>query len=158
MTVPVDIPHNVSVSAKRRGLEARADYARARLLTTLAALQRRKQTLLDPAAELRRHPEVAIGVGGGLAVAFGLGVGAVAYRMATRKERARRARWDAWVRLLAHPERSTRKPAGFALGIVEKGLSAAVTAAVAAVAKHLVEQALHDVDAPIRPQASPPRP
>jgi hypothetical protein len=69
-------------------------------------------------------------------------VGVVAYRISNRKERARRARWDGWVRVVLHPEDISPKPRGFFLGVLGKCASVAAAATLAAVAKHFATNLL----------------
>jgi hypothetical protein len=107
--------------------------------------------LFDPADELRRHPKAALVLAGTAAVLVATGVGVVAYRRSTRKERARRERRDAWVRLVTPPERVSLKPRGFLLGMLASGASAALTATLAAVARHFVTRLLDAPSAAPRP-------
>ena len=123
-------------------LEAQANAVRARLAARLDTLVERKRRLLTPAAELQRHPREALMLGGVVAVMLLAGAGAVAYRMSTREERARRTRWEGWRRLVAHPERAPKARPGFVLGVLERSASAAVVATLAAIAKHVVTKVL----------------
>ena len=125
---------------ERRGHEAQADAVRARLARELDAIVNRKRRLLDPADELRRHPGEALVLAGTTAVLVAAGIGLVAYRRSTRKERARREKWGAWVPLVRHAERVSPEPGGFLLRTLERTASATLAAVVAAVAKHLVSR------------------
>lgn len=125
-------------SRERLALEAQANAVRARLAARLDALVDRKRRLLDPSEELKRHPREALVLGGTVALLLVAGLGVVAYRVSTREARARRARWDGWARLVAHPERVSPKRPSFLLTVLEKSASAAVVATLTAVAKHLV--------------------
>jgi hypothetical protein len=96
----------------RHELEQRADAARARLLGTLAELDRRGHEILDWKLQLRRHSREVSGAFGGLAAGVVLTAGIVAYRVSRRERRRRQERWHAIDRLWHHPERvAARKSA-----------------------------------------------
>jgi hypothetical protein len=150
MTTIADTVKDATTRPKeRRGLEAQADFVRARLVRRLDALLERKRHLLNPVEELQQHAALAVAVSAGAALLLGTGVAVLAYRVSTRKERARRARWAGWLRLVTHPERVTPKSHGFLRGVAEKSVSAVVAASLAAAAKHLIsELAEHPLSLP----------
>ena len=105
-------------------------------------LRARKRRLLDPAEEVRRHGTATIVIGASAALALCIGIALAMNRVATRDERARKARWKARRQLLKHPELTSPKPRSFVVELLQKGVSAAAAATLAALAKHYVARAL----------------
>jgi hypothetical protein len=135
--------NNSETSAQRRAtLEAQADSVMDRLAADVDALRDRKRVLLDPKDELRRHPKIAIAMGAAIVIAVGAGTTLAGYRFATRKERVRRARWDAWLRLATAPQTVTARRRNLMVDLLEKSATAALGAVVATLAKRYVSKSL----------------
>jgi hypothetical protein len=110
----------------------------------LDALINRKRRLLNPQDALRRHPKAALALAGTSALLIASGIGFVAYRSSTRKDRAHRENWTAWARVVAHPESVSPSLSGFLLVMLQKCASASLAATIAAVAKHYVVRLLEE--------------
>jgi len=133
---------SVSSVKRRLRLEAHANLIRERLARRVDALRSRARNLRDPSIEIARHPMTATVVCGAAALAIGAGVGLATVRLSTRRERARMARWDAWARIITHPERVSPARSGFLSTTVKRGLTGVLVAALAAVTKHYVGKLL----------------
>ena len=138
--------HRSSVNRRLR-LEAQANVVRTRLARRVDALRSRARDLRDPSIEIARHPMTATIVCGVAALAIGASVGLATIRVSTRRERIRRAKWDAWVRIVAHPERVSPARSGFLSTTLKRGLTGVFVAALAAVTRHYVGKLLEDAHA-----------
>src|SRR6266542_937383 len=114
----------------RQDLEHEADVARARLLGTIDALDRRGQEMLDWKLQLRRHSGSVALTGGGIFAGIAVTTGIVLLRASHRDERLRKERWRAVTRLWQHPDRIAR-PRTTALGTATRGIVVALSALVA---------------------------
>jgi hypothetical protein len=133
---------NVTSDGLRSSLEAQANFVRQRLAAGIDALRERKRVLLDPAEEIRRHPATAMVAGAGMALLLGGGAALAGYHLATRSQRRRQARWNAWVLLATRPERAVSRQRSFIVELLEKGAAAALGAVIASTAKQYVAKAL----------------
>jgi hypothetical protein len=104
--------------SRRRSLEAQADLMLDRLVAQMEAIRARKRRWLDPKEEMRRHPTGTAALCASVTLLLGMSVATAAYRISTRKRRARRVRWDGWMLLLRHPERIAAKPTNFLLVLI----------------------------------------
>jgi hypothetical protein len=128
-----------------RRVSSEIDSLRGELGSIVAELDRRRHELLDVRLQMRRHPAVTVVAASALALVLG---GALALAVRGRRQRRRpaaRARQvrHALARLLAHPERVAAEPS-----VTARILTAAGTAAGAAMARHLVVRL-------VRPAGSP---
>jgi hypothetical protein len=147
--LPVEDPVPGPVAPTRSTLEARADLILARLVARIESIRTRKRRLLDPKEEMRRHRGATAILGASATILLGMSVAAAAHRVSTRKRRARRARWDGWMRLVKHPDHVAAKPPNFLLTLLERATSAAVASTLAHVVRHYVDEVL--TDRPDRP-------
>jgi hypothetical protein len=134
---------------RRRSLEAQADFMLARLSERVESIRVKKRRLLNPTEEMRRHREATVVLGASIIALLGASVAVAARRVSTRKTRARRARWDAWLLLLKHPEHVVAKPPHFLRTLLERAASAAVASTLAHLIGRYVDKAL--TDRPDRP-------
>jgi hypothetical protein len=128
-----------AIDDDRQRLEARADAVRARLKRDLAGLREKARLLTSPREEAILHPLATLALGSSAAIALVAGVSVLAYRVSTRRERARQKRIASWMRFLERPDRVKAVQPSLWRGLVEKGASAAISAAVATLAKHYLD-------------------
>lgn len=91
-------------TVERERLEVDADFARSRLVGTLAQLEERGKKLVDIKGHLRRHQDVLTMAAGAVALLF---VARVA-RWAWRRTHLADERFAALARMWKHPERLAR--------------------------------------------------
>lgn len=135
-------------SMERERLERQANLARARLVTTIDALDRRAHEAVDVKLQLRRHRTALFVMAG---VVLAPLVGAIAfsvYRSATNDRRRRKERVRALERSWRHPERVARyKNSPLAMEIGRKLLVGTITVVAMSIVKRVV-------DGRMRPNAS----
>ena len=102
----------VSLEDEREALEKQAALAKARLLTALDALDRRRRDALSPAAHIQRHPYAAVVVSGSAVLMLGSAVALGVYAARRREARLPQERWAALVRMWNHPERAGKPARG----------------------------------------------
>jgi hypothetical protein len=120
-------------------LTVKANRARARLLETVDAIDRKRHDALNLNLQLRKHAEpIAIG-GGAIFLAVAGGVGLIAYQMATRSERLRHERFSMLRRLWIHPERAARRePRSFLGQLARNVVLGLLSTAILFPARHLL--------------------
>jgi hypothetical protein len=96
--------------ADRDHLEAEANVARARLVRTLGALDRRRHELADVRLQVRRHAGGVMLAAGVVVGAVGLAVAIDVVRARRRAERRPRARLELLRRLWRRPEELAPAP------------------------------------------------
>ena len=111
-------------------LTVKANRARARLLETVDAIDRKRHDAFNVGLQVRKHAEpIAIG-GGAIVLAVAAGVGLVAYRIATRRERLRHERFSMLRRMWQHPERAARREPTSFFGRVARNVALGLLGAV----------------------------
>jgi len=126
----------------RRALEAKADLVRAHLLDDVDRLREKARRELDLAEMLRRHGGAVLLAVGATVVLGGVSGAVIAHRAATRKERARHLRLDAWMRLIRHPELAAPPPKSFGVKLLERAATAGVVSIIAVVARRYASHLL----------------
>ncbi|HEX9296816.1 MAG TPA: hypothetical protein VF881_13320 [Polyangiaceae bacterium] len=138
----------------REELEHEADVARARLLGTIDALDRRRNEMLDWKLQVRRHAGTVAVAGGGVFAAIAVTTGVVLLRVNRRNERLRRERWRALSRFWEHPERlATRRRT--ALGTATRTLMLTLSSLVALIGARVARRVIGRVRSRPRLPAAP---
>jgi hypothetical protein len=147
----VEVTHETSIDERpREELEREAERARARLMSTLDVLDRRRHDLLDVRARVKDH-ELAI-VGGAAAVALLVcgAIGAAIHDAVQRRRhpsRKNRERIKALAGLWKHPDRAVRAQERSFGGEALRKVAMAVLSTVATqLASRLVKRALAETE------------
>ena len=136
-------------------LTVKANRARARLLETVDAIDRKRHDAFNVGLQVRKHAEpIAIG-GGAIVLAVAAGVGLVAYRIATRRERLRHERFSMLRRMWQHPERAARREPTSFFGRVARNVALGLLGAVVLLpARHLLADLAVDAVTRRRPRVA----
>ena len=124
----------------RSELEYEADQARARLLGTIDALDRRRHELFDWRLQLSKRTGQLALAGGALTFGLACTVGLAVYRARTHDQRVREERWRAIKRSWEHPERDAIRRRR-ATAVVRSVLLAIVSLTAAGLSGRRVRQA-----------------
>ena len=136
-------------------LTVKANRARARLLETVDAIDRKGHDALNVGLQVRKHAEpIALG-GGAIVLTIAAGVGLVAYRIATRRERLRHERFSMLRRMWQHPERAARREPTSFFGQLARSVALGLLGAVVLIpAKRLLAERAVDAATRRRPRVA----
>jgi hypothetical protein len=154
MTAMNDLPEAPAERKEidREALENEAERARARLLTTLDVLDRRRHDALDVRHQVETHIVPIVSVGAVVAVSAAGAVAIAIYRSVDAKTHRPRERVRAFTRLWRHPERAGRVASRSLFGEVARKVVLAVASMIAVeLAKryvHRIMAALPDAEHP----------
>ncbi len=139
----------------RETLEREAERAKARLLTTLHALDRRRHDAMDVTAQVKRHVVPAAALAAGVLFLVGGAVALSVHRAHERRRHRGRERLRALQRVWNHPERTAAyEPRSVLVEAARKALVA--TASLIAV--ELAKRVARSFAAPPRLRAAAPPP
>jgi hypothetical protein len=129
----------------RENLEREAERVRARLMSTLDVLDRRRHDALDVRAQVQRHVVPVAAVGAGLVLLVGGAIGLSSYRAIDRRRHKSRERVRAFWRIWKNPERTgSYEPRS----VLSAALRKALVAAASMVAVELTKRAVRAMAAP----------
>ena len=130
----------------RENLEREAERVRARLMSTLDVLDRRRHDALDLKAQVERHLIPVASVAAGLVLLAGGAVALSIYRAVDRRRHKSRERVRAFWRIWKNPERTASyEPRSVLAEAVRKAL----VAAASMVAVELAKRAVRALAAPV---------
>jgi hypothetical protein len=130
----------------RENLEREAERVRARLMSTLDVLDRRRHDVLDVKAQVQRHLVPVAAVGAGLVILAGGALGLSIYRATDRRRHKSRERVRAFWRIWKNPERTASyEPRS----VVTQALRKALVAAASMVAVEITKRAVRAMTAPV---------
>jgi hypothetical protein len=146
---------NGRLDTSRAQLMAKADMARARLLHTVAELDRRRHDALNVGNQVRRHMTGLLVLAGVSVVGLAGGALYIVHRAATAASRRRRERWRVMRRVWAHPERFGSEPQSFGGKLWRSIAMGVLTTLAVAPARAFVRRVF---ESPRPPKTLPPAP
>jgi cell division ATPase FtsA len=127
----------------RAELEREAERARARLLSTLDVLDRRRHDAFDVKLQVHKHLGAVASVAAGIVVVAGGAVAISAIRASSRRRHKGRARMQAFARMWRNPERAAKYQPRSVMGeVMRKAVIAAAALVAVEVAKRVMRAAV----------------